>query len=284
MAEAPGCSRHGRDGVPRRGQGLRRWRARARRAGRLLVRREPGQAQRPDRPFGLREATSGTSSQDTSATRGEALLDAERVEACATRLLVFQETALFPWMTVWTTSPSGLSAAPRCRAAPRTTEARACSKTSAPGFAHRYPIQLSDGMHCRVELARAIIDSSPRHADGRAVPWPRRHHAPAHAGDDAPRCSRSSGGPSLSSRPSSKKRFLADRLSSSRATARRRAKKIIYPDLLRPRSYQALASPRYLALKEEALEALHEEALQAFAAGTAAAYDLVEAHRKRTGG
>jgi NitT/TauT family transport system ATP-binding protein len=61
-------------------------------------------------------------------------------------------------------------------------------------------------------------------------------------------------------------------------------KKIMEIDLPRPRTYQALASPRYLALKAEALEALHEEALRAFAAGTTAAYDLVEAHRKRAGG
>ena len=44
-----------------------------------------------------------------------------------------------------------------------------------------------------------------------------------------------------------------------------------------------MRSPRYLALKEEALDALHEEAMRAFATGTTAAYDLVEAYRKRAG-
>jgi hypothetical protein len=45
-----------------------------------------------------------------------------------------------------------------------------------------------------------------------------------------------------------------------------------------------LASPRYLSLKEEALEALHEEAVQAFAAGSTGAFDLVDAYRKRAPG
>jgi NitT/TauT family transport system ATP-binding protein len=77
--------------------------------------------------------------------------------------------------------------------------------------------------------------------------------------------------------------FLADRLIilTNRPT---RVKKIMEIDLPRPRTYQALASPRYLALKAEALEALHEEALRAFATGTDGAYDLVEAYRKRASG
>jgi len=76
--------------------------------------------------------------------------------------------------------------------------------------------------------------------------------------------------------------FLADRLVilTNRPS---RVKKIMDVDLPRPRTYQTLASSRYLALKEEALDALHEEAMQAFATGTTAAYDLVEAYRKRAG-
>jgi len=76
--------------------------------------------------------------------------------------------------------------------------------------------------------------------------------------------------------------FLADRLIilTNRPT---RVKKIMEVDLPRPRSYHVLASPRYLALKEEALDALHEEALQAFAAGSTGAYDLVDAYRRRAG-
>ncbi len=53
-------------------------------------------------------------------------------------------------------------------------------------------------------------------------------------------------------------------------------------DLPRPRSYQALASPRYLELKEEALAVVHEEALQAVAAGNASARDLIAAYDRRT--
>jgi len=49
---------------------------------------------------------------------------------------------------------------------------------------------------------------------------------------------------------------------------------------------RARVSPRLLenlALKEEALDALHEEAMRVFATAPTAAYDLVEAYRKRAG-
>jgi NitT/TauT family transport system ATP-binding protein len=60
--------------------------------------------------------------------------------------------------------------------------------------------------------------------------------------------------------------FLADRVIVM-TTRPGRVKKVIEVDLPRPRDYLALSTPRYLELKEEALEAIHEEALKAFEAG-----------------
>ena len=52
-------------------------------------------------------------------------------------------------------------------------------------------------------------------------------------------------------------------------------------DLPRPRDFRVLASQRYGELRREALETLYEEAVKAFAKGSKAAYDLVEAFGRR---
>ncbi|MEQ1711408.1 MAG: ABC transporter ATP-binding protein, partial [Hyphomicrobium sp.] len=51
--------------------------------------------------------------------------------------------------------------------------------------------------------------------------------------------------------------------------------------LPRPRVASLLMSPEYLRYKDEALEILHEEAMKAFAGGSQAAADFVEAYDKR---
>src|SRR6266540_3593651 len=77
--------------------------------------------------------------------------------------------------------------------------------------------------------------------------------------------------------------FLADRLLvlSAKPTA---VKEVLDVDLPRPRDFRVLTSHRYALLKQHALEALYQEAVKAFAKGSKAAYDLVEAFGKRVGG
>ena len=218
-------------------------------------------------------------------TRGEVLLDGERVEGPgATRLLVFQETALFPWMTVLENVIFGpLVRRTLSGRAARDQGLRLLENVGLVGFAHRYPIQLSGGMQRRAELARAmmndplimLMDEPFRGLDAMTRQLMQEYYV---------RLFEESGRTSLFVTSELEEAiFLADRLVifTNRPS---RVKKIMEIDLPRPRTYQALASPRYLALKAEALEALHEEAMRAFAAGTTAAYDLVEAHRKRAGG
>ena len=76
--------------------------------------------------------------------------------------------------------------------------------------------------------------------------------------------------------------FLADRLLilSARPAS---VKQVLAVDLPRPRDFHLLTSRRYGELKQEALEALYQEAVKAFAKGSKAAYDLVEAFGKRVG-
>ena len=215
-------------------------------------------------------------------TRGEVRLDDEPVHGPSwTRLVVFQETALFPWMTVLdnvTFGPTVRGMLPR-RAA-RDEALRLLEKVGLKDFAHRYPVQLSGGMQRRAELARAMIneprvmlmDEPFRGLD--AITRQLMQEYVLRLFDESGRTSL------FVTSELEEAIFLADRLIilTNRPT---RVKKIMDVDLPRPRSYQVLASPRYLALKEEALEALHEEALQAFAAGTTGAHDLVEAYRRR---
>src|SRR5262245_16334858 len=75
------------------------------------------------------------------------------------RLVVFQETALFPWKTTLENVAFGpISQGENSRDA----EARArliMEKFGLAGFEEKYPCQLSGGMQRRAELARATINT-----------------------------------------------------------------------------------------------------------------------------
>jgi NitT/TauT family transport system ATP-binding protein len=74
--------------------------------------------------------------------------------------------------------------------------------------------------------------------------------------------------------------FLADKLLIM-SNSPGRITKTMSIDLPRPRSLAVLTSTSYLQYKEEAMEVLHAEALKAFAAGSKAAIDFVEAYAAR---
>lgn len=219
------------------------------------------------------------------ATRGEVCLDDEPVRGPSwTRLVVFQEAALFPWMTVLdnvTFGPTVRGVMPRRTA--RDEALHLLEKVKLKDFAGRYPAQLSGGMQRRAELARAMIndprvmlmDEPFRGLD--AITRQLMQEYVLRPFEETRRTSL------FVTSELEEAIFLADRLIilTNRPT---RVKKIMEVDLPRPRSYHVLASPRYLSLKEEALEALHEEAVQAFAAGSTGAFDLVDAYRKRAPG
>ncbi len=218
------------------------------------------------------------------ATRGDVTLDGQPVHGPSwTHLVVFQETALFPWMTVLDNVTFGPTVrGMMARRAARDQALSLLEKVGLKDFAGRYPAHLSGGMQRRAELARAIIndprvmlmDEPFRGLD--AITRQLMQEYVLRLFEES-RCTSLFVTSELEEAT-----FLADRLIilTNRPT---RVKKIMEVDLPRPRSYQVLASPRYLALKEEALDALHEEALQAFAAGSTGAYDLVDAYRRRAG-
>jgi NitT/TauT family transport system ATP-binding protein len=88
------------------------------------------------------------------ASRGEVRIDGEPVRAPhPRRLFIFQESSVFPWLTVAENIAFGLrgSAAERREAVAGWVE-----RMGLAGFEAAYPRQLSGGMKQRVELARAL--------------------------------------------------------------------------------------------------------------------------------
>lgn len=92
--------------------------------------------------------------------RGRILLDGKPVEGAGPdRLLVFQETALWPWMTVVENVMFGpVSRGELGRAEARAEAGRLLDRFGLAGFGDRYPNQLSGGMKRRAELAQALIN------------------------------------------------------------------------------------------------------------------------------
>ena len=199
------------------------------------------------------------------------------------RLVVFQESALFPWMTVLQNVGFGPGVRGSMRSAEIRREAmRLLDKVGLRGFADKYPNQLSGGMQRRAELARAMInepkvmlmDEPFRGLDAMTRELMQEYYL---------RLFEESGRTNLFVTSDLEEAiFLADRLIilTNRPT---RVKKVMDIDLPRPRKIHVLTSDRFLALRQEALEALHEEALKAFSSGSRNASDFVEAYRRRAG-
>ncbi|MEP9350059.1 ABC transporter ATP-binding protein [Xanthobacter sp. KR7-225] len=215
------------------------------------------------------------------ADRGAVKLDGVDVKGPGwDRLMVFQETALFPWMTTlenvaYGPMVRGIKTMPQIRA-----EAGALLERFGLGeFKNRYPRELSGGMQRRGELARALIndplvllmDEPFRGLD--AMTRQLMQEYLTHLFEETRTTT------IFVTSEIDEAIFLADRLVVlSRAPARVAA--VIEVDLPRPRRFEQLSSARYAALKEEALNLLYAEAAAAFAE-TGAGADIKEAFEKR---
>jgi len=198
------------------------------------------------------------------------------------RLVVFQETALFPWMTVYSNVVFGCQVRGVGRVETKDRAEHILKKVGLFEFRDKYPSQLSGGMQRRAELARAmindpkimILDEPFRGLDamtrqlmqefyvGLFEEIGRTNLFVTHEIDEAI--------------------FLADRVIVFTFQPGK-VKAEIDIDLPRPREFHMLASPRFMEIREQVIELLYEEASKAFAAGSKAAYDLMGAIVARKG-
>ncbi|MGO9621074.1 MAG: ABC transporter ATP-binding protein [Desulfobaccales bacterium] len=199
------------------------------------------------------------------------------------RLVVFQETALFPWMTTF----QNVSYGPRVRKEMSREGLKAETMkllrlVGLEAFADKYPSQLSGGMMRRAELVRALInrpkvmlmDEPFRGLDAMTRKLMQEYYV---------RLFETKPGTNLFvTTEIDEAIFLADRLviMSNRPASIR---KIIEVNLPRPRQFQMLTSKEYLNYKRDALEILHVEAMKAFARGKQDAADFMEAYSKTAG-
>jgi NitT/TauT family transport system ATP-binding protein len=202
-------------------------------------------------------------------TSGAILLDGEPAPATpgGDRVVVFQQSALFPWRTVLDNVIYGPVVQRRLsREQARALAREKLAQAGLADVAGQYPAQLSSGVQRRVEIVRALVneprvlllDEPFRGMDRltRSVMHESllEFHARArvtvlfitHDIDEAV--------------------FLGSRVSVM-TTRPGRIKRTIAIDLPRPRDYRALTEPRFVELSEQVADAVRGEARLAFAAG-----------------
>jgi NitT/TauT family transport system ATP-binding protein len=220
---------------------------------------------------GFERPTSGTVTLD-----GQSVTGPDR-----DRLVVFQETALFPWMSTYDNILYG----PRARGeVTQQTLDQAeflLSKVGLQDFRNKYPGQLSGGMQRRAELARAminnpavmILDEPFRGLDAMTKELMWEYYSRLYEENRRTNF--------FVTTDIDEAVFLADRmLVMSNIPTQVRA--VIEVDLPRPRKLADLVeSDRANDIKKQALSILHAEAMRSFSRGSKAAADFVDAYLKR---
>ena len=179
------------------------------------------------------------------------------------RLVVFQETALYPWLTCYENVMFGpLSRKVMTKEKAHEETLKLLAKVGLEDFRDKYPSQLSGGMQRRAELARALInqpkvmlmDEPFRGLDAMTRQLMQEYYLKLFEETDASHVFVTS--------ELDEAIILADNLLIM-TNKPSKIQKIIEVDLPRPREWSMVTSKRYLEIKAEALELLHEEAVKA---------------------
>jgi NitT/TauT family transport system ATP-binding protein len=220
---------------------------------------------------GFERATAGTITVDDKPVAGPGV----------DRLVVFQETALFPWMTTYDNIMYGPRARREDTPEMREFAETLLQKVGLSAFRKKYPSQLSGGMQRRAELARSminrpnvmILDEPFRGLDAMTKKLMQEYYANLY--EEFRRTT------FFVTTDIDEAIYLADRiLIMTNIPTRVRA--VIDVDLPRPRQVESvIESDEANAIKMQALGLLHEEAMKSFARGSKAAADFIDAYSKR---
>ncbi len=198
------------------------------------------------------------------------------------RLVVFQESALFPWMTTIDNIMYGPRARGEDNAQSQAQAEFLLEKVGLKAFRTKYPPQLSGGMQRRAELARAminnpdvmILDEPFRGLDAMSKELMWEYYAGLF--EESHRTN------FFITTDIDEAIFLADRLIvMTNVPAKVRA--VLDVNVPRPRKLANIFDNDHAnAVKMQALSLLHEEAMKSFSGGSRAAADFVEAYSRRS--
>jgi NitT/TauT family transport system ATP-binding protein len=215
-------------------------------------------------------------------SEGQILVDGQTVEGPGwDRLVVFQETALFPWKS---TLRNVMFGPMNRKVQGKVVEQRAralLAKLGLEGFEAKYPNQLSGGMQRRAELARALINSPKvmlldepfRGLDAMTREIMQEYLLRVFEEESITTV--------FVTTEIEEAIFLADRIVLL-TNAPTSVKRIVDVDLSRPRTLKMLSTARFGAIQSEVLESSLEEARKAFSDSLVGTAELVEAYSQAT--
>ncbi len=212
-------------------------------------------------------------------TMGAITIDGKPIQGPGSdRTVVFQETALFPWMTLHENIMFGPVEQGANKKTASDDATKLLAKVGLKGFENKFPDQVSGGMQRRAEVARAfinnpkvmILDEPFRGLDHMSRGLMQEYYSALFEETRMTTLFVTS--------EVDEAIFLADRIVvlSYKPT---NVKAIIDVPLSRPRQFHMLTSETYGQLKEHILGLLYEEALKGFAVGSVEMAQMVEAVR-----
>jgi NitT/TauT family transport system ATP-binding protein len=198
-------------------------------------------------------------------TRGKVLIaGAPVVGPSPDHGVVFQDASLFPWLSVWKNITFGPRMRKLATSAYEGLARQYMAQVGLAGFENHLPIQLSGGMQQRVAIARVLVNNpavllmdepfGALDAQTRLIMqelllrlWDAERKTVLFITHDIEEAI-----------------LLADRIFIMTARPGK-IKRVIDVELARPRGYESIASPAFIALKREVLAVIRDESLAALA-------------------